>query len=68
MSNYPAGAEFDPNAPYNQEDAKPSPYWVTVHIRVIAIDGEHAVDKVEEKLNKTLLSSNYEIQNVVREE
>lgn len=32
MSNYPAGAEYDPKAPWNQEDPKPRKIEVTVSI------------------------------------
>ena len=50
MSNYPAGAEFDPNAPYNQPDAKPEPFWVTVQV-LIEVEGiEDAIDKTTDWL------------------
>ncbi len=32
MSNVPIGAEYDPNAPWNQEDPKPQKIEVTVSI------------------------------------
>ena len=32
MNNYPAGAEYDPNAPWNQVDPEPKKIEVTVSI------------------------------------
>lgn len=46
MSNYPAGAEFDPDAPYNQEDAKLGSWQVSVSVWVNAYAYEHAVEQI----------------------
>ncbi len=74
MSNYPAGAEFDPNAPYNQPDAKPEPYWVTLSVRIDAIDSLHAVQQVQDwlilsKINGAkLISSDWEVDGAIKDE
>ena len=74
MSNYPAGAEFDPSAPHNQEDAKPVPYWVTVEVRIDAVDAENAYDQIHDWLKNNnigglpMSSYDWEIPKVQRAE
>lgn len=53
-SNYPAGAEHDPNAPYNQVDYKPLPHEVELSLtfKVNAKSIEYAEDDVKELQDK----------------
>ncbi len=68
MSNYPAGAEFDSNAPYNQEDAKPAAYWVTVSIRIDATSLEHAAEQAIDLMAVAKVADDdFEIENVWEE-
>ena len=58
-SNYPAGAEHDPNAPYNQGDYPPRPHEVELSItfRLYAPsigDAKDDVKKIDKKLTKFL--------------
>lgn len=58
-SNYPAGAEHDPNAPYNQVDYKPRPHEVelSVTFRLYApsrCDAKDDVKKIDKKLTEFL--------------
>ena len=53
-SNYPAGAEHDPNAPYNQVDCQPRPHEVELSLtfKVNAKSIEYAEDDVKELQDK----------------
>ena len=53
-SNYPAGAEHDPNAPYNQVDYPPRPHEVELSLtfKVNAKSIEYAEDDVKELQDK----------------
>lgn len=53
-SNYPAGAEHDPNAPYNQVDCPPRPHEVELSLtfKVNAKSIEYAEDDVKELQDK----------------
>lgn len=56
-SNYPAGAEHDPNAPYNQVDYPPRPHEVelSVTFRLYAPswgDAKDDVKKIDKKLTE----------------
>lgn len=58
-SNYPAGAEHDPNAPYNQGDYPPRPHEVelSVTFRLYApsmCDAKDDVKKIDKKLTEFL--------------
>lgn len=58
-SNYPAGAEHDPNAPYNQGDYPPRPHEVELSItfRLYAPsmgDVEDDVKTIDQKVTKFL--------------
>ena len=58
-SNYPAGAEYSPNAPYNQVDYPPRPHEVelSVTFRLYApsmCDAKDDVKKIDKKLTKFL--------------
>lgn len=58
-SNYPAGAEHDPNAPYNQVDYPPRPHEVelSVTFRLYAPsmgDAKDDVKKIDKKLTEFL--------------
>lgn len=48
MSNYPAGAENDPNAPYNQIDPEPIEIEVTVSITLSKTVKVYVDDYIEE--------------------
>ncbi len=68
MSNYPDGAENDPRAPWNQEDAKPAPHWVTVSIRIDAISLEHAAEQAIDLMAAAKVADDdFEIENVWEE-
>lgn len=48
LSNLPPGTwENDPNAPWNQPDAEEKPFWVTLQVRINAVDDDDARDQVE---------------------
>ncbi|MBM4206324.1 MAG: hypothetical protein FJ194_19645 [Gammaproteobacteria bacterium] len=48
MSNLPPGThESDADAPWNQPDAEEKPHWVTLQVRVGAVDTDDALDQVE---------------------
>lgn len=58
-SNYPAGAEHDPNAPYNQVDYPPRPHEVelSVTFRLYAPsmgDAKDDVKTIDQKVTKFL--------------
>ena len=58
-SNYPAGAEHDPNAPYNQVDCPPRPHEVelSVTFRLYAPswgDANDDVKKIDKKVTEFL--------------
>lgn len=58
-SNYPAGAEHDPNAPYNQVDYPPRPHEVelSVTFRLYAPsmgDAKDDVKKIDKKVTEFL--------------
>lgn len=58
-SNYPAGAEHDPNAPYNQVDYPPRPHEVelVINFRLNApsrFDAEGDVKMIDQKLTEFL--------------
>lgn len=58
-SNYPPGAEHDPNAPYNQVDCQPRPHEVelSVTFRLYApsmCDAKDDVKKIDKKLTEFL--------------
>lgn len=62
-SNYPAGAEHDPNAPYNQVDYPPRPHEVelSVTFRLYAPswgDANDDVKKIDKRLTKFLENLN----------
>lgn len=62
-SNYPAGAEHDPNAPYNQVDCPPLPHEVelSVTFRLYAPsmgDAKDDVKKIDKRLTKFLENLN----------
>lgn len=69
MSNYPAGAEFDSNAPYNQEDAKPVNYIVTFNVTIDANDRDHALELAEIIIGSSISLNgfDYEISGVQEE-
>lgn len=53
--------ENDPDAPWNQPDAEEKPHWVTLQVRVGAVDTDDALDQVEHwvrsaKINGVVLS------------
>ena len=56
MSNVPIGAEYDPNAPWNQEDSKPKKIEVTVSITLsktveIEVNDYTAEEEIDEDGN-----------------
>lgn len=56
MSNVPIGAEYDPNAPWNQEDPKPQKIEVTVSITLsktveIEVNDYTAEEEIDEDGN-----------------
>lgn len=58
-SNYPAGAEHDPNAPYNQVDYQPLPHEVELSITFKLYapsmgDAEDDVKKIDKKVTEFL--------------
>ena len=58
-SNYPAGAEHDPNAPYNQVDYPPRPHEVELSITFKLYaqsmgDAEDDVKKIDKKVTEFL--------------
>lgn len=58
-SNYPAGAEHDPNAPYNQVDYPPRPHEVelviTFRLNAPSMgDAEDDVKTIDQKVTKFL--------------
>lgn len=58
-SNYPAGAEHDPNAPYNQVDYQPLPHEVELSVTFNLYapscgDAKDDVKKIDEKLTEFL--------------
>lgn len=58
-SNYPAGAEHDPNAPYNQVDYPPRPHEVELSVTFKLYspswgDAKDDVKKIDKKLTEFL--------------
>ena len=62
LSNYPDGAEHDPNAPWNQPEPEEKPFWVTLQVRINAVDDDDARDQIETwlrtaKINRVALNN-----------
>jgi hypothetical protein len=74
VSNYPFGALLDPHAPWNAEDAKPSAHWVTLSVRIDAVDSDHAVELVDAWLKSAKIGGvaigkcDYQIDEVIKDE
>lgn len=47
--DYPEGADTA-EAPWNQPDAVEKPYWVTLQVRITALDEEDAIGQVDDWL------------------
>lgn len=47
LSNLPPGTyENDPAAPWNEPEPEPKPHWVTLQVRIDAVDDDDAVYQV----------------------
>ena len=75
MSNVPIGAEYDPNAPWNQEDSKPQKIEVTVSITLsktveIEVNDYTTKEEIDEDGNHNVYYdySEYNLEQAVRDQ
>lgn len=71
LSNLPPGTyENDPDAPWNEVEPEPKPHWVSIQVRIDAVDDDDARDQIDRwlrtaKINRVVLNNcDYQIDEV----